>query len=66
MTRGSSPPIAVQLASPGRVSPVKRRLALSFGALKGVKLKRIPDSAHFIMWDQPAAFQAEVKAFLAG
>jgi pimeloyl-ACP methyl ester carboxylesterase len=27
-------------------------------------LKRIPDSAHFIMWDQPARFQAEVKAFL--
>ena len=33
MTRGSSPPIATQRASPGRVSPVKRRLALSFGAL---------------------------------
>jgi pimeloyl-ACP methyl ester carboxylesterase len=28
-------------------------------------LKRIPDSAHFIMWDQPARFQAEVKEFLA-
>jgi pimeloyl-ACP methyl ester carboxylesterase len=27
-------------------------------------LKRIPDSAHFIMWDQPARFQAEVKEFL--
>jgi pimeloyl-ACP methyl ester carboxylesterase len=29
-------------------------------------LKRIPDSAHFIMWDQPVRFQAEVKEFLGG
>jgi pimeloyl-ACP methyl ester carboxylesterase len=29
-------------------------------------LKRVPDSAHFIMWDQPARFQAEVKEFLGG
>lgn len=28
-------------------------------------LKHIPDSAHFIMWDNPAAFQAELRAFLA-
>jgi pimeloyl-ACP methyl ester carboxylesterase len=29
-------------------------------------LKRIPDSAHFVMWDQPARFHAEVKTFLGG
>ena len=36
----------------------------AYASLKGVKLKRIPASAHFIMWDQPAVFQAEVKTFL--
>ena len=36
----------------------------AYAALKGVQLKYIPGSAHFIMWDQPARFQAEVKAFL--
>jgi pimeloyl-ACP methyl ester carboxylesterase len=29
-------------------------------------LKHIADSAHFIMWDNPAAFRTELKAFLAG
>ncbi|MGZ8406840.1 MAG: alpha/beta fold hydrolase, partial [Caulobacteraceae bacterium] len=38
--------------------------AMTYANLKGVKLKRIPDAAHFIMLDQPARFQAEVKAFL--
>jgi pimeloyl-ACP methyl ester carboxylesterase len=36
----------------------------AYAPLKGVKLRRIPSSAHFIMWDQPAQFQAEVKGFL--
>jgi pimeloyl-ACP methyl ester carboxylesterase len=36
----------------------------AFAPLGKLTLKRIPDSAHFIMWDQPARFQAEVKAFL--
>jgi pimeloyl-ACP methyl ester carboxylesterase len=36
----------------------------SFAPLKNVTLKRIPTSAHFIMWDQPQQFQSEVKAFL--
>lgn len=35
-----------------------------YAPLAGVLLKRIPDSAHFIMWDQPQRFQTEVKAFL--
>lgn len=31
---------------------------------RGVTLTRVPDSAHFIMLDQPARFQAEVRHFL--
>jgi pimeloyl-ACP methyl ester carboxylesterase len=38
----------------------------AFAPVGKLTLKRIPDSAHFIMWDQPARFQAEVKAFLGG
>lgn len=37
----------------------------SYATLNGATLTRIPDAAHFIMWDQPARFQQEVKAFLA-
>lgn len=36
----------------------------AYAPLKGVMLKRIPASAHFIMWDQPEQFQNEVKNFL--
>lgn len=36
----------------------------SFANLPGAELKRIDDSAHFIMLDQPEVFAAEVKAFL--
>ena len=36
----------------------------SYAQLKGVTLKRIPASAHFMMWDQPERFQSEAKAFL--
>ena len=36
----------------------------SFAALPSATLTRIDDSAHFIMLDQPAAFAAEVNAFL--
>ena len=36
----------------------------AYAPLKGVRLKRIAASAHFIMWDQSAQFQAEVKDFL--
>ncbi len=37
----------------------------AYAPVKLLSLKRIPDSAHFIMWDQPQRFQGEVKAFLA-
>lgn len=35
-----------------------------YAGLRGVKLIRVDDSHHFIMFDQPARFQAEVEAFL--
>ena len=36
----------------------------AYAPLRNLQLKRIDDSAHFIMWDQPQRFQAEMKAFL--
>ncbi|WP_202033855.1 alpha/beta fold hydrolase [Massilia sp. Dwa41.01b] len=36
----------------------------AYAPVKSLNLKRIEDSAHFIMWDQPQRFQGEVKAFL--
>ena len=38
---------------------------MSFSTLPSARLKRIDDSAHFIMLDQPAAFYADLDAFLA-
>lgn len=38
---------------------------MSFATLPGAKLKRIDDSAHFIMLDQPQAFYGELDAFLS-
>jgi pimeloyl-ACP methyl ester carboxylesterase len=38
---------------------------LSFANAPQAVLKHVPDSAHFIMWDNPALFRAELKAFLA-
>jgi pimeloyl-ACP methyl ester carboxylesterase len=36
----------------------------AYAPVKNLTMKRIPDSAHFIMWDQPQRFQAELAAFL--
>lgn len=36
----------------------------AYAPVRNLQLKRIEDSAHFIMWDQPQRFQAEVKTFL--
>ena len=38
----------------------------AYAPIRNLTLKRIPDSAHFIMWDQPQRFQEEVKGFLSG
>ncbi|WP_312144558.1 alpha/beta hydrolase [Brevundimonas sp.] len=37
---------------------------MSFATLPGAQLKRIDDSAHFIMLDQPQAFYSDLDAFL--
>jgi pimeloyl-ACP methyl ester carboxylesterase len=39
--------------------------ASSYANVPQAELKRIADSYHFIMWDQPLVFQNELKAFLA-
>jgi pimeloyl-ACP methyl ester carboxylesterase len=36
----------------------------AYAGLPGVTLKRIANSAHFMMWDQPQQFQFAVRAFL--
>jgi pimeloyl-ACP methyl ester carboxylesterase len=36
----------------------------AYAPARQVTLKRIPDSAHFIMWDQPQRFQSEFRDFL--
>jgi pimeloyl-ACP methyl ester carboxylesterase len=63
-----SVPVTVLYVQPKSVPlPAQQFDAVYKGAyapLKNLTLKRIPDSAHFIMWDQPQRFQAEVKAFL--
>ena len=38
---------------------------MSFASRPGTVLKRIDDSAHFIMFDQPERFNSEVDAFLS-
>ena len=37
----------------------------AYAPIKQLTLKRIPDSAHFIMWDQPQRFRTEAAAFLS-
>jgi pimeloyl-ACP methyl ester carboxylesterase len=36
----------------------------AYAPLKGAQLKRIPESAHFIMLDAPDRFSQELRAFL--
>jgi pimeloyl-ACP methyl ester carboxylesterase len=38
----------------------------SYAGVKQANLVRIPNAYHFIMWDEPAAFQRELKSFLSG
>ena len=39
---------------------------LSYAGVPGAVIRRIPDSYHFIMLDQPEAFQRELRTFLTG
>lgn len=55
----------VAFEAPGMTPEISDQVyRLSFANLPGATLKRIDDSAHFIMWDQPEVFHAEIDAVL--
>jgi pimeloyl-ACP methyl ester carboxylesterase len=56
---------AVPPTAPVTPEQIDQYFKLSYANTPQAVLKRIPDSYHFIMIDQPAVFQAELKAFLA-
>jgi pimeloyl-ACP methyl ester carboxylesterase len=56
---------AVPPTAPVTPEQIDQYFKLSYANTPQAVLKRIPDSYHFIMLDQPAVFQAELKAFLA-
>jgi pimeloyl-ACP methyl ester carboxylesterase len=45
---------------------VTRAFTRAYAPRPGTRLVRVERSGHTIMWDQPAAFQAELRRFLAG
>lgn len=55
---------AVPPNAPVTPEQIDQFFKLSYANTPQAVLKRIPDSYHFIMIDQPATFQAELKAFL--
>ncbi|PTQ10763.1 alpha/beta hydrolase [Sphingomonas oleivorans] len=61
-------PTTILYVTPGGVplsdAQVDGFYKFSFAGLKGAKLVRVPDSAHFIMFDNPARFRSEMRAFL--
>ena len=62
-------PMTVLFASPAESSPDHARAVQHYRAAYSgaatARLRPVPDSGHMIMFDQPARFRAEVKAFLA-
>jgi pimeloyl-ACP methyl ester carboxylesterase len=38
----------------------------AYAGVPHAKLVRVPEAYHFIMWDEPAAFQRELISFLRG
>lgn len=62
-------PLTVVYACSARLSyacgPVSRAYTSAYSKRNGTRLVRIDRSGHTIMWDQPAAFQAELRRFLA-
>jgi pimeloyl-ACP methyl ester carboxylesterase len=64
----ASAPITVLYVTPKGMPATDAQLDAGYkqfySKAKAVTLKRIPDSAHFIMWDQPQRFEEEVKTFL--
>jgi pimeloyl-ACP methyl ester carboxylesterase len=53
-------------ATPLNVAQTDAVFRAGYAGLPHAVLKRVPDSYHFIMFDQPERFAAELKAFLAG
>lgn len=62
-----APLTVLYIATKGFLTPAKADAvyASAYAPVKGARLKRIDDSAHFLMWDQPKVFQDEVREFLA-
>lgn len=60
-------PLTVVYASldPSRRAADDGRYRTAYARKRGVKLVRVDDSGHMIMYDQPARFRSELKAFLA-
>lgn len=52
------------MATQGAKADIDARYTSAYAAMPDVHLKRIDDSLHFIMYDQPAAFHAAVLSFL--
>lgn len=63
-------PLTIVYACSARLSyacgTVSRTFAAAYSKRPGTRLVRIDRSGHTIMWDQPAAFQAELRRFLSG
>jgi pimeloyl-ACP methyl ester carboxylesterase len=60
-------PVTVLYVTPkGGMTPAQADAVYqaAYAGVKALRLQRIDDSAHFIMWDQPALFQAQVRQFL--
>ncbi|HEX6376935.1 MAG TPA: alpha/beta hydrolase [Allosphingosinicella sp.] len=60
-------PLTIVYASldPSRRAADDGRYRAAYARKRGARLIRIDDSGHMIMYDQPARFRAEFKAFLA-
>ena len=69
ISRAITVPVTVLYVTPAGVpftdAQIDAVYKSAYTPLEGVKLVRIPDSAHFIMSDNPERFQAEMKAFLS-
>ena len=51
-------------AAPDRAAAVQRSYTRGYASARSAKLVRVPDSGHMVMYDQPTAFNAAVRAFL--
>lgn len=67
LARIEAPLTVLYAADPNGVrtpAQVDRLYAVSYARVEAKLLKRIPDSGHMVMLDQPARFAAELKTFL--